>query len=158
MFIWNLRASRVKLRTKTHKDKIDVLSWSWGASQSGTTHMGGGSGSGKAHFQDLSITKFVDKSTPVLLQHLSTGKHIAKGTLLVRKAAGDSPLEYIKIEMKDIIVTNLSTGGSGSDDRITESCTLNFGEYKYIYTEQKPDGSKGAAPEFAWDIAANEKK
>ena len=38
------------------------------------------------------------------------------------------------------------------------SITLNFGEYKYIYTEQKPDGSKGAAPEFAWDIAANEKK
>jgi type VI secretion system secreted protein Hcp len=60
--------------------------------------------------------------------------------------------------MKDIIVTNVSTGGSGSDDRITESCTLNFGEYKYIYTEQKNDGSKGAAPEFAWDIAANEKK
>ncbi|MDN3722725.1 type VI secretion system tube protein Hcp [Roseibium salinum] len=89
---------------------------------------------------------------------MSTGKHIAKGTLLIRKAAGDSPVEYIKVEMKDIIVTNLSTGGSGSDDRIAESCTLNFGEYKYIYTEQKPDGSKGAAPEFAWDIAASEKE
>ncbi len=55
---------------KTHKDKIDVLSWSWGCSQSGTTHMGGGWGAGKAHFQDLAITKFVDKSTPVLLQQL----------------------------------------------------------------------------------------
>ncbi|MES0882291.1 Hcp family type VI secretion system effector [Roseibium sp. SCP14] len=143
---------------KTHKDEIDVLAWSWGASQSGTTHMGSGSGSGKAHFQDLSLTKYVDKSTPALLQHLSTGKHINKCTLFVRKAAGDSPLEYIKIEMKDIIVTSISSGGAGSEDRITENLTLNFGEYKYIYTEQKPDGSKGAAPEFAWDIAANEKK
>ncbi|WP_428649248.1 Hcp family type VI secretion system effector [Roseibium sp.] len=157
-FYLELDGIKGESQDKTHKDKIDVLSWSWGASQSGTTHMGSGSGSGKVHFQDLSITKYVDKSTPVLLQHISTGKHIAKGTLFVRKAAGDSPLEYIKLDMKDIIVTNVSTGGSGADDRITESVTLNFGEYKYIYTEQKPDGSKGAAPEFAWDIAANEKK
>ncbi|WP_420415051.1 Hcp family type VI secretion system effector [Roseibium sp.] len=157
-FFLELDGINGEAQDKTHKDKIDVLSWSWGASQSGTTHMGGGSGSGKAHFQDLAITKFVDKSTPVLLQHLSTGKHITKGTLYVRKAAGDSPLEYIKIEMKDIIVTSLQSGGAGSEDRITENATLNFGEYKYIYTVQNADGSKGAAPEFAWDIAANEKK
>ena len=30
----------------SHKDEIDVLAWSWGMSQSGTTHMGGGGGSG----------------------------------------------------------------------------------------------------------------
>lgn len=143
---------------KTHKDKIDVLSWSWGASQSGTTHMGSGAGGGKAHFQDISISKFVDKASPVLLQHVSTGKHIPKGTLIIRKAAGDQPIEYIKIELKDIIVSNVSLGGSGAEDRIQEQISLNFGEYKYIYTEQKADGSKGAAPEFAWDIAANAKK
>ena len=27
-----------------HKDTIDVLSWSWGMSQTGTTHPGGGEG------------------------------------------------------------------------------------------------------------------
>ncbi|WP_305985410.1 type VI secretion system tube protein Hcp [Roseibium sp. MMSF_3544] len=157
-YFLKLEGIKGEAQDKTHKDEIDILSWSWGASQSGTTHMGSGSGSGKAHFQDLSITKYVDKSTPVLMQHLSTGKHIPAGWFYCRKAAGDNPLEYIKIEMKDIIVTSISTGGSGSDDRITENTTLNFGEYKLIYTEQKPDGSKGAAPEFAWDIAANEKK
>ena len=26
--------------TTTHKDAIEVLSWSWGMTQSGTTHMG----------------------------------------------------------------------------------------------------------------------
>ena len=29
-----------------HKDEIDVLSWSWGMSQSGSAHMGGGAGAG----------------------------------------------------------------------------------------------------------------
>jgi len=152
-----LEGIKGEAQDKTHKDEIDVLAWSWGASQSGTTHMGSGSGGGKAHFMDLTVSKYVDKSSPVLLQHLSTGKHIPKGTLVVRKAAGDNPLEYLKIEMKDIIVSNLNNEGT-EDERLFESLSLNFGEYKYVYTEQKPDGSKGAAPEFAWDIAANTKK
>ena len=50
-----------------HKDEIDVLSWSWGMIQSGTTHMGGGGGAGKVNVQDLSITKYVDKSSPILM-------------------------------------------------------------------------------------------
>src|SRR4051794_28860352 len=45
-----------------YKDEIDVLAWSWGASQSGTTHGGSGSGGGKVSVQDLSITKYIDKS------------------------------------------------------------------------------------------------
>ena len=32
------------------KEWIDVLAWSWGVSQSGTTHMGGGGGAGKSKF------------------------------------------------------------------------------------------------------------
>lgn len=157
-FFLKLDGIKGESQDKTHKDEIDVLSWSWGGSQSGTTHMGSGSGGGKVSFQDLSVTKYVDKSTPALMKHLATGKHIGKGWLYVRKAAGDSPIEYIKIDMKDIIVTNVSSGGHGAEDRITESLTLNFGEFKYIYTEQTPDGGKGAAPEFAWDIASNEVK
>ncbi len=31
---------------KTYKDCIDVLAWSWGASNSGTAHISGGAGAG----------------------------------------------------------------------------------------------------------------
>jgi len=96
-----------------HKDKIDVLAWSWGMSQSGTAHMGFGSGAGKLAVQDLSLTKYVDKSSAALVNHCCTGKHLAKGQLTVRKA-GDKPLEYVIIEFKDIIITTVSGGGSGS--------------------------------------------
>lgn len=143
----------------THSNTIDILNWSWGMSQSGTTHVGSGSGSGKVSVNDLSVTKYVDKATPALIKHACTGIHISKATLFVRKAAGTgSAIDYIKIEMKDIIVTHIATGGTDSEDRILETVTLNFGEFKYIYTMQNPDGSKGAAPEFAWDIAANTTK
>ena len=138
-----------------HKDEIDVLAWSWGMSQSGTTHMGSGSGSGKASFQDISVTKYVDHSSPTLMLATANGKHFAKALLTIRKA-GEKPLEYIKIDMKDVIVTSVSTGGSGGEDRLTENVTLNFGAFKVNYTVQNVDGSGGAEVPFGWDIAKNE--
>lgn len=138
----------------THKDQIDVLAWSWGASQSGTTHAGSGSGSGKVSVQDISVTKYVDKSSPILFQHCTTGKHITKGKLIVRKA-GEKPLEYMIVEIEDIIVTHVSTGGSGSEDRLTENIGLNFGTFKYTYNMQNKDGSKGAATEHKYHISKN---
>ena len=140
----------------SHKKEIDVLSWSWGASQSGTGHVGGGSGAGKVSVQDLSVTKYVDSSSHLLLLDCCNGQHIKKGTLVVRKA-GATPLEYIKHTMEDIIVSNIHTGGSGGEDRLTETVTLNFSKFKYEYTPQKADGSGDGTKETGWDIAANKK-
>ncbi len=142
---------------KAHKKNIDILAWSWGASQSGTTHMGAGSGAGKVNVQDLSVTKYVDSSSAALLKHITTGKHIPKGRVLVRKA-GDTPLEYINISMEDIIITSYQTGGSGGEDRLTENVTLNFAKVGFYYTPQKADGSGEADKEMAYDIQANDKE
>ena len=38
-----------------HAGEIDVLSWSWGVSQTGTMGVGGGGGAGKANFSDLNF-------------------------------------------------------------------------------------------------------
>jgi type VI secretion system secreted protein Hcp len=139
-----------------HKDEIDVLSWSWGMSQSGTTHQGTGGGAGKVSVQDLTFTHYVDKASADLIKACTRGDHIAKGTLVVRKAGGESKaLEYIKIEMENVIVTSVSAGGSGGEDRLTENFSLNFQKYKYQYKQQTEKGGEGATPEFSWDIAAN---
>ena len=99
-------------RDSSHKDDIDVLAWSWGASNSGSAHVGGGQGAGKVNVQDLSFTKWLDKASPDLLLHCCNGKHISKAELFVRKA-GNTPLEYLHITMDELIVTSVSTGGSG---------------------------------------------
>jgi type VI secretion system secreted protein Hcp len=137
-----------------HKGQIDVLAWSWGGSQSGTGHTGGGSGAGKVNVQDLSVTKYVDKASSTLFLKMCQGDHIKKGKLTVRKA-GTKPLEYIKLDMDDIIVSSQSTGGSGGEDRLTENLTLNFSKFNLQYTPQKVDGTGEAAVECKWDIAAN---
>ena len=137
-----------------HKGEIDVLAWSWGLSNSGSFHTGGGGGSGKANFQDLSFTKYVDASSPALMLAGANGDHFPTALLTVRKA-GKTPLEYIKITLKKVLVTSLSTGGSGGEDRLTENVTLNFAEMAIAYQEQKPDGSGAPAKEFKWQIESN---
>jgi type VI secretion system secreted protein Hcp len=141
---------------KAHKDEIDVLAWSWGASNSGSAHVGGGSGSGKVNVQDLSFTKYIDKSSPDLMLACCNGKHYDTATLVVRKA-GEKPLEYLTITMTEVLISSISTGGSGGEDRLTENVTLNFGAVKVDYKEQTKSGAAGATPSMSWDIAANDK-
>lgn len=137
-----------------HKGEIDVLSWSWGASQTGTTHTGSGGGAGKVSVNDISVTKFVDRATPLLMQQCFTGKHIKEALLTVRKAGG-KPLEYIKIKMQDALISSVSTGGSGAVDRLTENVAFNFAKVHFEYVPQKADGSADAAVPFGYDIAKN---
>ena len=125
-------------------------------SQSGTTHVGGGGGAGKVKVQDINIVKHVDKASPNLMLACCNGKHYKEALLTVRKA-GEKPLEYIKITMKEVLVSSIQASGTGNDDRVSESLTLNFAEYKIEYTPQKADGSGQAAVEASFNIAKNVK-
>src|SRR5215467_9287803 len=69
-----------------HKDEIHIESFSWGVSQTGSFGAGGGGGTGKVQVHDISVTKFVDKSTAALFLHCASGKHIPNGLITVRKA------------------------------------------------------------------------
>jgi type VI secretion system secreted protein Hcp len=140
---------------KTHGDEIDVLAWSWGMSQAGTFHTGGGGGAGKADYQDISVTKYVDKSSMTLMEHVATGRHIPEATLVVRKS-GDQPLEYLTIKMTKVMVTSLSTGGSGGEEQLTENISLNFAEVESTYVQQTEKGAAGAEVLFKRNIAKNE--
>jgi type VI secretion system secreted protein Hcp len=141
---------------KKHAGKIDVLAWSWGMSNSGTAHMGSGAGAGKVNVQDISLTKWIDKSSPDLLLACCNGKHFDDATLIVRKS-GETPLEYLTLTMTDVLITAVSTGGSGGEDRLTENVTLNFAKIKVDYVEQTEKGGPGDKPSMGWDIAGNVK-
>jgi type VI secretion system secreted protein Hcp len=138
-----------------HKKEIDVLSWSWGMTNSGSAHIGGGAGAGKVNVQDLTFTKWVDSATPKLALACCSGQHFQDAVLVVRKA-GEKPVEYLKIKMDGVFITSLSTGGSGGEDRLTENVTLNFSKVSLDYIPQSDKGSAGTAIPMSWDITANE--
>lgn len=138
-----------------HKDEIEVVSWNWGMLQKGNTHQGTGSGSGKVEIQDLTVTKWVDRATPALMLSCAKLEPIEEIVLTVRKAGGKTPLEYVKITLKNAVITCVSTGGTGSDDRLSENVTIQFAKVDFEYSPQNSDGSGGAAIPFSWDIPKN---
>ena len=140
-----------------HAKEIDIAAWSWGMSQSGTTHVGRGGGAGKVSVQDISFTKYIDKATPNLIKACCNGKHFDEAILTVRKA-GEKPLAYVVLTMKDVIISNVSQGGSGGEDRLTETVTLNFAEFSYVYVPQKKDGGPDGKVEATFNIATNSEK
>jgi type VI secretion system secreted protein Hcp len=140
-----------------HKGEIDIEAFSWGMSQSGSGHRSTGLGTGKVDINDISITKFIDKSTPSIMLACANGKHIAKGKITLRKA-GENPLDYLTVDMENILISNYQTSGSeGGNERPAENISLNFGKVKVEYWTQSEKGAKGENANFSWDIAKNVK-
>jgi type VI secretion system secreted protein Hcp len=136
-----------------HKDEVEVLSWSWGVTQSGSIATGSGGGTGKASFSDLHFTHYIDKASPVLLKACATGEHIKDATITARKA-GKGQQEYLIIKMNDILITSVQPSGSGHEVGV-ESITLQCSKVDMEYKPQKPDGSLDAGLHFKYDIKAN---
>jgi type VI secretion system secreted protein Hcp len=143
-------------RDSKHGKEIDVLAWSWGVSNSGSAQIGGGAGAGKVNVQDLSFTKWVDAATPKLVLACCAGTHYDDATLVVRKAGG-TPVEYITLKLTEVLITSISTGGSGGEDRLTENVTLNFAKFNLDYGPQDAKGAAGTAIPAGWDVAQNVK-
>lgn len=124
-------------------------------SQSGTMHLGSGGGAGKVNVQDLSFTKYVDKSSAALMGACAKGSHLDKAVLTCRKAGG-TPLEYLIFTFEKVLVSSLSFGGSGGEERFTENVTLNFEKYTVTYQAQNAKGEKEGGPVDAkWNIVSN---
>lgn len=140
-----------------HKGEIEIESFSWGLSQTGTLAFGGGAGAGKVQFQDFHFTTRVSKASPSLMLGCATGQHIKEGTLIARKAGGDQ-VEFIKITLSDILVSSYQSGGSsGSEALPTDQFSLNFAKVDFAYYPQRPDGTVDLAVRGGWDLKANKK-
>ena len=137
-----------------HKGEIEILSWSWGVTQSGTMAHGGGGGEGKANFNDFNFTHHIDKASPVLLKACATGEHIKEATVTVRKA-GKGQQEFLIIKMNDIIITGVAPSGAGDGAATAEHVALQFAKVDLEYKPQKQDGSLDAGLHFKYDIKGN---
>ena len=135
-----------------HKDEIEVLSFSWGVSNSGSiVSSGGGGGVGKATFHDLSFVHNIDKASPVLMQACATGVHLKDATITHRKA-GKGQHDFLIVKMNDVIITSVTHGGSSVDNGYPENVSLAFAKVDLEYKPQNAEGSMGAGVHFKYDI------
>jgi len=139
-----------------HKGELDLESFSWGETQTGSAGHGSGAGAGKVMPQDFVFVKRLDKSSPVLFIACATGMHYKTVVLTARKA-GAGQQEYLQIKMEDCMVSSYQTSGGGGGGTVMDQVSLNFAKLEMIYKEQKPDGSLGGETKQKYDFAANKK-
>lgn len=134
------------------KGAIEVSGWSWGASSSGGS-TAVGAARGKSVIDQFVVSKSVDASSPLLLQHLQQGKVIKSATFIVR-TAGAAPREFLKITLHNVSVVSIKASGVSSDARPSEMVSFNFSKVTYEYIPQDKSGKSGAAVSVEWDIAS----
>lgn len=136
------------------KDQIEIMSWSWGESQSGNAHHGSGTVAGRVAVQDLNIIKLVDKSSPQLMLKCALGQTFNKAILSVRKAVGEkkSQQPFVIITLETVLISGYSISGSDGAGTPTENVSLNFAKITYDYKVQDTKGTLTSAGAVTFDV------
>ena len=138
---------------KGYEKQLFLDSFSWGATQPVQKGAGSGAGAGRVSISDFNVTKHTDKSSAKIFAACCKGQHFKTATVSILKAGGENPIDYIKYEFKELFVSSIQwSGASGGDDTPMESISFAFSAVTVTYTEQKADGTKGAAIVAGWDL------
>ena len=125
-----------------HADQIDVLAWSSGVSKAASP-------TGRRLrrlaplFKDLSFTKYLDSSSPAILQAVATGTTFGSAKLQIFRAGSETPVEYVTLCFTGVRFTSQSDGGSGGEDRLTENVSFS---YQTLVEKYQPQASVGIGP------------
>jgi type VI secretion system secreted protein Hcp len=140
-----------------HAAWIEALSYSFGVSNSSSpaSAVGGGT-TERSNFQDISITKFLDKASPKLMFACASGKHVEEVEIHFMKAVGDKQEKALEIKLTDVIVSSYQMGGSRGDGLPTDSFSLSYAkiEQTYYALDNKTGASTGSVP-AKWDLKQN---
>ena len=141
-----------------HKDEIDVLSWSWGLTQTG----GGGDrvvAVVRARPRSRTFTSWRGsarrrRSCSSLVPR---GTHHKTAALSGVRSAGKEPVgEFLKYKLSDVVVTSDQHSGSEGDMPV-EQFSLNYSKIEVTYTPQTSPGKVGVPIQAGFDVKANKK-
>lgn len=137
----------------SHQGAIDVLSFSFGATQT-ASYSTGASGqearAGRANLSDLTIMKVTDKLSPLLFDDCVTGNILKTVTIFYDKMLGDDSQDFYKIELTDALITSVQA--SGSNETPMESVSFAFQKVKVCYNPEGDDGALQGWVEKGYDL------
>jgi type VI secretion system secreted protein Hcp len=126
------------------QNAIDILSFSFGASQTaviGVGSSGGEARAGRANLADISIMKVVDKVSPLLFDDCVTGNYLKTVDIIYDKPMGDDQQDYYKIHMENALITSIQH--SGSNENPMESISFAYSKVKLSYNPEEGGSLKG---------------
>jgi type VI secretion system secreted protein Hcp len=123
---------------------IDILSFSFGASQSaviGPGSSGGESRAGRADVSAVSVMKVLDKTSPMLFDDCVTGNFLKSVDIIYDKPVGDQQEDYFKIHLENALITSVQL--SGSSENPVETVSFAFSKIKVSYNPEDDGKLKG---------------
>ncbi|BBV32600.1 MULTISPECIES: Hcp family type VI secretion system effector [Citrobacter] len=139
------------------KDQIEIMSYSHNVAMQVTNDVSNTERtSGRAHVGEMSLTKFVDLSTPKLNEYCCSGKMIKEAVLTLCRNDDGKMLPFIVYTLDNVVISHLSVSG-GSGGKPVETMSLNFTKIKWEITAQKLGGQKEGNVSSVWDMAMNKK-
>ncbi len=141
-------------RRKGHEGEIELLSFSFGASNPSSIGIGGGGGVGKVSLSAFNLMKYTDASSAELFKQCCSGKHFPTAKVILYKAGGEGgPLDYLIYEFEEVYVSDIQWSGSEGGDGIpVESVSFNFGKVVVTYNQQSESGAKVGSFMGSWDV------
>lgn len=138
-----------------HKGWSDLVTFDQIIHTPGTTAADGTWRPGVAVLEDIVVTKDLDKASPKLAEAVCRGKMFPLVQVHVARNFGvASTVVYYAYELRNVIVTSYSVGGSTATGGIPmEQVSLNFEEIKVTYTEFDAMGRKKGNVEYTWNVA-----
>jgi type VI secretion system secreted protein Hcp len=137
----------------SYKEQIVLESWGWGMSNTGNLHASGSgaAGGGKPTVNNIEASKFLDASSPLLMQALCYRKHFPSATITM--VAND--VAFCTINLSKVLVVGVDLHNH-MGPRMSETVNLHFGEYEVSYQPLDEKGAKkgGAISSGKYNIAA----
>jgi type VI secretion system secreted protein Hcp len=138
-----------------HANEIELIHWGWGADQ--VLNIGSqtsGVGAGRITFRSLSITKYLDKTTPVLFQFCCSGKPFKDAVLTLTQPLGtdSATTTFFKVDMKLVAVKSVTYGDAASP---TETIEFEFGGAVLTFVPHGADGRVQASVVNGWNRIKN---
>jgi type VI secretion system secreted protein Hcp len=141
-----------------HEAEMELMGWSISTTlPTGPRSSGGSGAAGSSIHSDLSATKAVDEASNSLNEACWTGKTIPSAVLTVQRQGSDAgdKVDYLKITMTDVLISNISTSG-GSADVPTETLSLNYASVMREYFTTQTTGGSGGWQSTGWNVATEE--
>jgi type VI secretion system secreted protein Hcp len=137
-------------------ESIDVLSFSWSASNAGSFVSGGGGGAGKVRFTDFSFVKKLDSTSPNMYKACAAGEHFPQIQFTAHGMDEDVE-KTIEYRFSDVVITSVkASGNSKSADTVpVEEVSFSYGKMQWTYTEIDHNTGKTKTSTAQWDIPKN---
>ncbi|NEX64796.1 Hcp family type VI secretion system effector [Noviherbaspirillum galbum] len=106
--------------------------------------------SGRPTLSELSFAKMSDLSTTELYKACTQGLNIGTATLHVGRVENGKYMSFMKYEMTNAMVSNISTSGGGGVP--SDSFSLAFTKLKCDFTQQKSDSTAKGTGTWNWNL------